>query len=127
MLELIDIGIENATAFRISGKISEKEMSSVLSNAKEKTAEFGKIVIYEEIQSFEGIELSAIAEKFRYLFDMGISNLTRIAIVTDKGWIQKIAEIEDNLFKQIEIKCFSFDEKALAIAFLEKAQQETGH
>ena len=121
MLELIDIGIENATAFRVSGKISEKEMSCVLSNAKEKTAQFGKIVIYEEIQSLGGIEFSAIADKFRYLFDMGLSNLTKIAIVTDKDWIQKIAKIEDNLFKHIEIKAFSFDEKALAIAFLKKA------
>ena len=35
MLEIIDIGIENATAFRMSGKITENDISLVLSDAKE--------------------------------------------------------------------------------------------
>lgn len=121
MLEMINIGIENATAFRMSGKITESDMSIVLSDAKEKTERHGKIVIYEEIESFEGIELSAIVEEFKYLFDVGISNLAKAAVVTDKKWVEKIVGIEDKIFRNIEMKCFAIDDKQLAIEFLKDA------
>jgi hypothetical protein len=118
MLEMIDIGIDNATAFRMAGKITESEMALVLSDAKAKTERYGKIVVYEEIESFKGIELTALIEEFKYLFDVGISNLKRMAIVTDKKWVEKIVQIEDKVFRSIEMKCFSIDEKEKAIEFL---------
>ena len=36
MLELIDIGVENAVAYRLEGKITEEEMTTILSVFKEK-------------------------------------------------------------------------------------------
>ncbi len=121
MLEMIDIGIKNATAFCMSGKITENDMSLVLSDAKTKTDLYGEIVIYEEIQSFKGIELSAIVDEFKYLFEVGISNIKKGVVVTDKSWVQKIVKIEDKIFKNIEMKCFSIEEKELAIKFLKNA------
>ncbi|MCD6186016.1 MAG: STAS/SEC14 domain-containing protein [Deltaproteobacteria bacterium] len=118
MIKMIDIGIKKATAFCMSGKITESDMSLVLSDAKTKIDLYGKIVIYEEIQSFKGIELSAIVDEFKYLFNVGISNIKKAAVVTDKGWVQKIVKIEDKIFKNIEMKCFSIEEKKLAIEFL---------
>jgi len=118
MLEMINIGIKNATAFRLAGKITETEVSLVLSDAREKTERYGKIVIYKEIESFEGIEISALIEEFKYLTEMGLSNLAKVAIVTDKQWVEKIVAIEDKLFKNIEIKHFTIDDKNSAIKFL---------
>ena len=77
--------------------------------------------IYEEIQGFEGIELSAIIEEFKYLFEIGISNISKVAVVTDKKWIMKVASLEAKIFRNIDIKCFRFNEKPLAIAFLKNA------
>ena len=48
MIEMIDIGIENARAFRMFGKITESDMSLVFSDVKAKTDFYDKIVIYEE-------------------------------------------------------------------------------
>jgi len=121
MLEMIDIGIDSATAFRMAGKITESEMTLVLSDAKEKTERYGSIVLYEEIESFKGIELSAIVEEFKYLFDVGMSNLKKVAIVTDKRWVERIVQVEDKIFKSIEMKCFSTDEREAAIEFLKNA------
>ena len=45
MLELVDIGIDNAVAFRSSGKLTEADMTLVLSDAKEKISRYGHIVI----------------------------------------------------------------------------------
>ena len=118
---MIDIGIENSTAFKMSGKITKDEMTSVLADAKEKTKRYGNIVIYEEIESFEGVELAAIVEEFKYLLDVGISNIGKAVVVTDKKWIEVIADIEDKIFRKIDIKCFSLSDKELAIKYLKDA------
>jgi len=121
MLELLDIGIDNAVAFRIDGKITQEELSLVHSDAKSKIETHGDIVIYEEIVDIKGIELAAIADQFKYLFDVGTSNIRKISIVTDKKWLHSIAKIEDKILPKIDMKCFTIEEKELAVEFLKNA------
>jgi len=122
MMELIDIGIDKAIAIRIEGKITEAEMEEVFSEMKGKIRAYGDIVIFEQIDSFEGVELAGIVDKFKYLFEMGISNITRVAIVTDKQWLSKIVSLEDKLFKNVHMKCFPFEEREQAIDFLRSGE-----
>jgi hypothetical protein len=118
VIEMIDVGIDNALAFQLSGKITESDMSMVLSAAKEKIESHGSIVILEKFNSFEGIEIAAIAEEFKYLFEVGMSNIVKVAILTDKKWIERIVNIEDKIFRNVEMKCFSLEEQAEAVQFL---------
>lgn len=118
MMELIDIGIDNAIAFRIEGKISEPDMALVLSVMKGKIRAHGEIVLFEQIDSFGGVELAGIVDKFKYLFEMGIRDIGKIAIVTDKKWVAKFIAIEDKIFKSFQIRCFPIEEREQAIAFL---------
>ncbi|MFT5808666.1 MAG: hypothetical protein ACI9LG_002983 [Moritella dasanensis] len=121
MLEMIDIEIDNAVAFQMSGKITEGDMALVLNVAKEKIARHGSIVLFEKINSFSGVEFSAIIEEFKYLLDVGINNIDKVAILTDKKWIEHIVNIEDKIFKNMDMKCFSLEEQAQAVAFLKRA------
>lgn len=121
MLEMIDIGIDRAVAFRMEGKFTESDMVQVLSAAKAKIELYKNIVLYEEIVSFSGIELKAIVEEFKYLLEVGISNIARVAVVTDKKWVEKIVGIEDKIFKSTDMKTFSTEEKDRAIEFLKNA------
>ena len=118
MLNFIDIGIDNAVAFHLSGKITEGDMEQVLSAATEKIKDHGQIVVYEELDDFTGIELKAIYKELKYLIHQGLSNISKVAVVTDKQWVQKIAGIEDRLFTGINIQCFSPEEKDRALNFL---------
>jgi hypothetical protein len=120
MLELIDIDIDNAVAFRMSGKITEIDMSAIFDRAKEKIAHYGDIVIFEQIDSFEGIEITAIVDELTYLFEIGLANIKRVAVLTDQKWIENVANFESKLFTQIKIKCFPTDEKLSAILFLKE-------
>lgn len=118
MLEIIDIGIENAVALRWGGKITEAEMKSVFSVLKEKIKDYGKISMYQEIESIGGVEFEGIVEKLKFLKEFGLSNFSKAVVVTDKKWVKRIAEVEDKIFRKIDIKCFSTDEKNEAIEFL---------
>tara|TARA_R110001599_G_scaffold181956_1_gene374857 strand:- start:128 stop:520 length:393 start_codon:yes stop_codon:yes gene_type:complete len=118
MLKMLDIGIDNAIAFRISGKVTEDDMELVFSEMKGKVRAYGDIVLYEQIDSFEGVELAGIIDKIQYLFEMGISTIKRVAIVTDKQWVSKFVSFEDKIFRNIDMKCFPLEEKAEAVDFL---------
>lgn len=124
MIEQLDIGIENALAYRIAGKISTEEATTVFNAARDKIAQYGKIVVLKQIDSFEGFDLGVITEEFKYLYDVGISNISRVAIVTDKKWLSKIVELEDKFFKNIAMKPFALDDMESAISFLTEASSD---
>ena len=71
MLEMIDIGIEKAVAYRLEGKITEKDMTSVLTVFKEKIAQNEKLFVYQEIVSLGGVEFDALSEKLRFFTNAG--------------------------------------------------------
>ncbi|WP_428355431.1 STAS/SEC14 domain-containing protein [Methyloprofundus sp.] len=121
MLEILDIGVDKAVAYHLSGKISEEDMQLAFSVLKEKIEQYGEVYIYQEIDDFTGIEFDAVIEKIKYLFKNGISNISRIAVVTDKPWLRKIVGFEDKLFKSIDMQCFAQQDKALAVEFLTSA------
>tara|TARA_R100001377_G_scaffold5039_3_gene2878 strand:- start:908 stop:1276 length:369 start_codon:yes stop_codon:yes gene_type:complete len=118
MLKMLDIGIDNAIAFRISGKVTEDDMELVFSEMKGKIRAYGDIVLYEQIDSFDGVELAGIIDKIQYLFEMGISKISRVAIVTDKQWVSKIVCLENKIFRNVGMQCFPLEQKAEAVDFL---------
>lgn len=119
MIEMIETDIENAVAFRISGKITRSDMERVLADAREKIGRYGNIVILEQIDSWKGVEIAALVEEFKYLYEVGFSNVSKAAVVTDKTWIDRIVSIEDKIFRSIEMKCFPLADYDLAIEFLQ--------
>jgi len=118
MLEFIDIGFDKAIAYRIGGKITEEDMTSAMSLFKEKIDNGEKLILYQEIVSIGGVEFDAMVEKLKFLSEVGFSHFSKVAIVTDKKWLNKIVDIEDKLFKNIDIKGFPIGEKDKAIEFL---------
>ncbi len=121
MLEMIDIGIEEAIAYRVGGKITEEEMTSVISIFRNKIDSDEKLIVYQEVASFSGVEFDAMIAKFKFFIDVGISNFSKIAVVTHKKWIHKLVDLEGSLFKSIDMKGFPIEEKDKAIEFLKRA------
>ena len=120
MIEMIDIGIENAVAYRLEGKITEEEMTSLLILFKEKIEKGEKLIVYQEVVSIGGAEFDAMIEKFKFIRDFGFSHFERIAVVTHKKWLHKLVDFEDKIFRNIKMKGFSEDEKNQAVEFLKK-------
>ena len=120
MLEILDLGVENIIAYRLGGKITEKEMTSVLSIFRERIDKGEKLLVYQEVESIGGAEFDAIVKKFRFFKDTGFnfSSFSRVAVVTHSKWLHKIVELEDKIFRNVDIKGFSIEEKDKAIEFL---------
>ena len=118
MLTMMDIGIDRAVAYRIEGKITDADMDLVTSVMREKISAFGDIFIYQEIESFKGIEFEAMIDKTKFFLEMGTSNIKRIAVVTHKDWMNKIIDLEGKLFRNIDMKAFLTENKDEAVDFL---------
>ena len=63
MITMLDIKLDNAIAYTISGKITDDEITQLFSKIKEKMETHNEICIYQEIESIDGIEFGAIIEK----------------------------------------------------------------
>ncbi len=122
MIELIDIGYEKAIAYRLEGKLTQKEASSIFSMFREKIDKGEELILYQEIVSIGGFEFDVIIEKLKFLHDFGLSHFRKVAVVTHKKWLHKIVDLEGKLFKGIDLKGFSIDQKDKAIEFLKNKE-----
>ena len=120
MLEMIDVGDDRIIAYRFGGKITEEEMTSVLDVFREKIEKGEKLFVYQEVVSIGGAEVDAMIEKFRFFKELGFnfSHFSKIAVVTHSKWLYKIIDLEDKIFKNVEMKGFPLEEKDKAIEFL---------
>lgn len=118
MLEFMDINVPGVVAYRLDGKVSIRDMKTVLDCFREKIDRGEKIHIYQEMTSLGGVEFEALAEKLKFFFDAGLSHFGRVAVVVDKRWLPGLIDLEGRLFKGSEMRGFSMDEKEQAIDFL---------
>ena len=123
MLEMIDIGSEKIIAYRLGGKITEEEMTSVLSIFRDRIDKGEKLLVYQEVESIGGAEFDAMIEKFKFFKDVGFnfSHFSKIAVVTHSKWLHKLVDLEDKIFRKVDMKGFPIEEKNKAIEFLKTA------
>ena len=123
MLEMIHVGDDKIIAYRLGGKITEEEMTSVLDIFREKIEKGEKLMVYQEVESIGGAEFDAMVEKFKFFKEFGFnfSHFSKIAVVTHAKWLHKIVDLEDKIFKNVAMKGFAIEDKDKAIEFLKKA------
>lgn len=118
MLELLDFDVDDAVAWRIEGKVTEDDMEQALDALRKIIDRCGHVSVYQEIVSIGGVEWDAIEEKMEFLREYGIQHFRRIAVVTDKQWMQTVIGWEDRLFRSIDMRAFSTEERQRALNFL---------
>lgn len=123
MLEMLDVGDDKIIAYRLGGKITEEEMTSVLDTFREKIDKGEKLIVYQEVESIGGAEFDAMVEKFKFFKEFGFdfSHFSKIAVITHSKWLHKIVDLEDKIFKNVEMKGFPIEEKDKAVDFLRKS------
>ena len=108
-IELIPMERDNAFGLRVQGKITRDDIVPVIELMEEKLAGHDKLRLYAEVTAFQGISLEALVRDI--LFSVkNARRFERMALVSDTGWLKKIADVEARLLPGIDVQTFSLEQ-----------------
>lgn len=110
MLEIIPFEEGNIIGFRLSGKMEDDEFDEIVVRMEGMLKEHKKLRIYAEVEEFKGMSVNTFMKDIHY----GLKHwrdIEKEAVVSDKGWIKSWAGFASSLIPNIEVRCFSFEQK----------------
>lgn len=113
----------NRLEIEISGKLDADGMREAIDTLREQSSGIENGTMLYDVVDYHLPSLAAIAIEFSQLPSLlGLmQQFRRAAVLSDKQWLQKISELEGKLFKDLEIKAFTREQRAQAIEWLQQA------
>ena len=110
MLKMLSLDADHVIGCEVDGKISSEDIDIIWNEIEKKFKDHEKLSVYVEVKDYRGISLDALFEDFKLAYKH-FSDFSKKAVVTDKKWMKKLTPIVDKIFPNIEVKCFSFEDK----------------
>ncbi len=117
MIELISTDSDKTIGFTITGKIEASDIDKVTQLIEAKLENQDKLRIYAEVNQMKGMSLAAFIKDLKFSLKH-FKDFEKEAIVSDGKWLQKLAALGSKLFSSIEVKHFSFADKAQALEWI---------
>jgi len=102
---------------RIDGGIETQDVRHLAALIDERLQSYRPLQVYVEVRHLGGISPEALWEDLKLAFGH-FKDFDRKAVVCDRGWLSRLADLSNRLVSGIEVRCFSWDEKDAAIAWL---------
>lgn len=121
MIKKLEISNQKIFAYRVEGKITESEVKEVLQDIQNGINTLDHFNLYVEVNEMGEVELAALKERFSFIFSNYkslVHKVKKVSLVSDKNWLQKLAQGIYYLIPKIEQKSFSFEEKDQARQFV---------
>ncbi|WP_372609424.1 STAS/SEC14 domain-containing protein [Halomonas sp.] len=120
MLELIPHPADHVVAMRVGGIVTAQELQRAIDAIEAAKRDHPMISMVAELDDLRWMTLTALLKDIGYgLTQLGnLDRYHRAAVITDKAWITHIAQLEDRLFKAMEIRTFPSREHAAAMQWV---------
>ncbi len=118
MLSLIPMDADHVIGCVVDGKISSEDIDTIWNEIDRKLKDHKKLCVYVEVKDYGGISLDAFFEDFKHVFKH-FGDFSKKAVVTEKNWMMKMAPVVDKIFPNIEVRCFSFEDKDKAVEWVQ--------
>lgn len=122
MINPIKPPASHVVAVQLEGKITSEDVAEVISLIESGLETSPRVNLFFDMSLIEGVQPAAVLNDLAY----GIKNIGRtyrfqqVAFITDNATLEKLISWEDWLFKTVEIKCFSSEEKNQALSWIEQ-------
>lgn len=111
---------DNVITMSVSGRIEKAGINEAVTMLDDMLAQMQTANILVDLTHYEGMSMEALIADTRY----GLTHLNelnkykRIAVITDKDWIEALIWLENKVFSQSDMRCFETDEREKAEAFV---------
>ena len=107
---------KNTVGFIIDDKFNDETITKLHEEIQEKLKEYSQINLYLEDANIKTFTLSAIVDDILFKFKNS-EHFEKVALVTDRKWIQACASIE-NFFFEGTVRTFASEERMDAINWI---------
>lgn len=120
MIELLPAPKPDVVAFRLRGDLDRSSFDNLAKEIDDRTPSEEKLRLYAEVEDvgdvsadilFDGLR-KAIRERGRF---------RRVALVSSKPWLEKLAKVQDRLWFDADVNHFGFGEQDQAMQWLTAA------
>jgi len=115
MLSTFNIA-DNIIGFIVDGSYDEHAVLSIQAQVTEKLEQYDKLNLYIEDTENAEISLKAVVKNIPFKLKTG-NRFERVAVVTDRKWMQVASNVEKLLFSS-EIRIFSGQQRLEAIQWI---------
>ncbi len=125
MLDLMPHSAEHVVAIKVGGVVTGPELQRAIDAIEVAKRDHPVISLVVEIDNLRFMTLTALLKDVGYgLTQLGdLDRYHRAAVVTDQAWIELFADLEERLFKAVEIRTFASHEHAAAMAWAAELPQ----
>jgi hypothetical protein len=106
-------------AYEIDGHFTADDMRAFMERIDELTSLGKKALLYQDIESYDGVDISAVIEKFKNMGTLW-SGIEKVAVIGDARWLEVYIKVFDPITPQ-QMKHFKTTEKDEAWAWLEES------
>jgi hypothetical protein len=111
--------------FEVDGKVDKVSFINTMRKVLREMETSEGVRLCVRVSSIQGVTLDALWESLKFALTSlqeFLSQINRIAWVTDKQWLAVVANIEDKLLPGIDEQVFPFEQEDDAIAWLKEGQ-----
>lgn len=106
MLQLLPIPSPRAVGVRLSGRVNQDDMETIVQEVERKLQKEDQLGIYIELENFDGFTMTGLFREMRFVIRY-INHFTRTAMVGESRWFNRAAAVISRLFPNIEIEHFT--------------------
>lgn len=126
MLQLLDFGRPDVLAYRTSGVLTDDDVHTATEAFDRVLKGRPTVHLYAEVENLGGVEIRALWTDLVYgLRHIGdLRHIGRVAVVTDVGWLRRVAETEALLLPVGTLHTYPMEERDDARAWIRDAPRE---
>jgi len=104
----------------VEGRVTKEDVREAFARMGPLMSGEGKVDMLADVRDGVHIDLAAIGEEMRHLSQVGrmLSQMDRVALVADQGWIRAVGRIESNILPGIDYRVFTREQAEEARAFV---------
>ncbi|TLP94188.1 STAS/SEC14 domain-containing protein [Nesterenkonia salmonea] len=121
MIEIIQ-SPDHVLAVRVSGKVNKEEWETVTSAVEDALRRHDQLALYANFIDLDTMTAGAVLEdiKFSLTNIANFNQFTRLAVVTDASWIEKMTLLGEKVLPDAETRVFAHGEEVAALQWAEE-------